>query len=201
METWMILASVVMATVIVFLLGVFQRWFRKSRIVHEVRTGVQSAQTFREKYPTPEKYEVDIIRELLVQGAEESLLKQVLKETYDTTIAQSHRSGEEPAHFVDRWLYSIAAPKRWDFIEGVLPYYFRLVQLLLEEGLRPTPVIQNAWDASVYTNCRIGIFQRDISGRTCLETLRSVISYKDIDVLIRMYVPEENVRYNEFFSH
>ncbi|WAV90916.1 hypothetical protein NB646_08800 [Oxalobacter aliiformigenes] len=169
METWMILASVVMATVIVFLLGVFQRWFRKSRIVHEVRTGVQSAQTFREKYPTPEKYEVDIIRELLVQGAEESLLKQVLKETYDTTIAQSHRSGEEPAHFVDRWLYSIAAPKRWDFIEGVLPYYFRLVQLLLEEGLRPTPVIKNCGGMPAF----IQIVESEFSRGTSPEELVS----------------------------
>ena len=161
METWMILASVVMATVIVFLLGVFQRWFRKSRIVHEVRTGVQSAQTFREKYPTPEKYEVDIIRELLVQGAEESLLKQVLKETYDTTIAQSHRSGEEPAHFVDRWLYSIAAPKRWD--------YFRLVQLLLEEGLRPTPVIKNCGGMPAF----IQIVESEFSRGTSPEELVS----------------------------
>ena len=66
----------------------------------------------------------------------------MLKEAYDETISQSHRTGEDPAHFVDRWLYSIAAPKRWDFIEGVLPYYFQLVQVLLEKGFRPTPVIR-----------------------------------------------------------
>ncbi len=142
METWMIVVSVIVATVIVFLLGVFRKWFRKSKIVHEVKTGVQSAQTFREKYPTPERYEVDIVRELLIQGADESLLKQILKEAYDITIAQSHRSGEDPAHFVDRWLYSVTAPKRWDFIEGMLPYYFQLVQVLLGKGLRPTPVIK-----------------------------------------------------------
>ncbi len=142
METWMIVTAVIVATVIVFLLGALQKWFRKSRVVREVKSGVQSVQAFREKYPTPKEYEVDVVRELLVQGAEESLLKQVLKEAYDITIAQSHKSGEEPAHFVDRWLYSIAAPKRWDFMEGVLPYYFQVVQVLLVHELRPTPVIK-----------------------------------------------------------
>ena len=141
METWMIVTAVVVATVIVFLLGAFQRWFNKSKIVHEVKTGVQSVRVFRESYPTVKEYEVAIIRELLIQGAEETLLKQVLKDAYDMTLAQSHHSGEEPVHFVDRWLYSIAAPKRWDFIEGVLPYYFQVVQVLLANGLRPTPVI------------------------------------------------------------
>ena len=141
MEMWMIVTAVVVATVIVFLLGALQKWFKKSGIVREVKSGVHSIQTFREKYPTPKEYEVDVIRELLVQGAEETLLKQVLKDAYDISIAQSHRSGEEPGHFVDRWLYSVAAPKRWDFIEGVLPYYFQVVQVLLTKGLRPTPVI------------------------------------------------------------
>lgn len=142
METWMIVTAVVVATVIVFLLGAFQKWFKKSKIVREVKTGVQSVQVFRERYPTVKEYEVDIVRELLIQGAEETLLKQVLKDAYDMTLAQSHHSGEEPAHFVDRWLYSVAAPKRWDFIEGVLPYYFQVVQVLLANGLRPTPVIK-----------------------------------------------------------
>lgn len=169
METWMIVLSVVAATVIVFLLGVFQKWFRKSRIVREVKTGVQSARTFREKYPTPEKYEVDIIRELLVQGAEESLLKQVLKEAYEVTVAQSHRSGEEPAHFVDRWLYSVAVPKRWDFIEGILLYYFQLVQILLEKGLRPTPVIKNCGGMPAF----IQIIESEFSRGTSPEELIS----------------------------
>lgn len=142
METWMIVTSVVIATVIVFLISAVQKWFKKSRLVNEVKSGMESVQVFREKYPTPKEYETDVIRELLIQGAEETLLKQVLKDAYDVTLAQSHKSGEEPAHFVDRWLYSIAAPKRWDFIEGVLQYYFLLVQILLEKKLRPTPVIR-----------------------------------------------------------
>lgn len=142
METWVIVTAVIGAVVIVFLLGALKKWFGKSRIVNEVKSGVQSVQTFREQYPTPQAYEIHVIRELRIQGAEETLLKEVLKEAYDETIAQSHRTGEDPAHFVDRWLYSIAAPKRWDFIEGVLPYYFQLVQVLLEKGLRPTPVIR-----------------------------------------------------------
>lgn len=141
METWMIVTAVIVATVVVFLLGAFQKWFKKSKIVHDVKSGVQSVQAFRDKYPTPKEYEVAIDRELLIQGAEENLLKQVLKDAYDLTVAQSHKSGEEPAHFVDRWLYSVAAPKRWDFMEGVLPFYFQLVQVLLANGLRPTPVI------------------------------------------------------------
>lgn len=70
-----------------------------------------------------------------------TLLKQVLKDKYDMTIAQTHKSGEEPAHFVDRWLFSVAAPKRWDFIEGMLPYYFQVVQVALAQNIRPTPVI------------------------------------------------------------
>ncbi len=141
METWMIVTAVVVATVIVFVLGAVQKWYRTSRLVHEVRSGVQSVQAFRERYPTPEEYEVAVNRQLFDQGAESTLLKQVLKEAYATTLAKAHQSGEEPAHFTDRWLYSIAAPKRWDFIEGVLPYYFQVVQRLLEKQIRPTPVI------------------------------------------------------------
>ena len=56
METWMIVTAVVVATVIVFVLGAVQKWYRTSRLVHEVRSGVQSVQAFREMYPTPEEY-------------------------------------------------------------------------------------------------------------------------------------------------
>ena len=141
METWMIVWAVVLATLIMLAFGAFRKWFRKSKIVNEVREGVASVQDFREKYPTTVEYEAAIKRELLNQGAEVTLLKQVLKDNYQTTIAQTHKSGEDPAHFVDRWLFSVAAPKRWDFIEGILPYYFQVVKLALEKNIRPTPVI------------------------------------------------------------
>ena len=141
METWMIVLAIVLATLIMFLFGAFMKWFRKSKIVSEVREGVQSVQDFRDKYPTTAKYEAAINRELLSQGAEATLLKEVLKENYDMTIAQTYKSGEEPDHFVDRWLFSLAAPKRWDFIQGLLPYYFQVVQVALAQNVRPTPVI------------------------------------------------------------
>lgn len=121
--------------------GAFRKWFRKSKIVNEVREGVASVQDFRQKYPTTAEYEAAIKRELLSQGAEVTLLKQVMKDNYQTTIAQTLKSGEEPAHFVDRWLFSVAAPKRWDFIGGMLPYYFQVVQVALAQNIRPTPVI------------------------------------------------------------
>lgn len=141
METWMIVWAIVLATLIMIGFGAFRKWFSKSKIVNEVREGVASVQDFREKYPTTAEYEAAIKRELLSQGAEVTLLKQVLKDKYDMTIAQTHKSGEEPAHFVDRWLFSVAAPKRWDFIEGMLPYYFQVVQVALAQNIRPTPVI------------------------------------------------------------
>ncbi len=141
METWMIVWAVVLATLIMVVFGAVRKWFRKSKIVNEVREGVASVQNFREKYPTTAEYEAAINRELLNQGAEVTLLKQVLKDNYQTTIAQTHKSAEDPAHFVDRWLFSVAAPKRWDFIEGILPYYFQVVQVALARNIRPTPVI------------------------------------------------------------
>lgn len=141
METWMIVLAVVLATVIMVLFGAFRKWFSKSKIVNEVREGVQSVQNFREKYPTAKEYETAINRELLNQGADVTLLKQVLKDKYDMTVAQTHKTGEDPAHFVDRWLFSVAAPKRWDFIQGLLPYYFQVVQVALAQNIRPTPVI------------------------------------------------------------
>ena len=138
METWMIVWAVVLATLIMIVFGALRKWFRKSKIVNEVREGVVSVQNFREKYPTTVEYEAAIKRELLSQGAEVTLLK----EDYEVTIAQTHKSGEDPAHFVDRWLFSVAAPKRWDFIEGILPYYFQVVQVALAQNIRPTPVIK-----------------------------------------------------------
>ncbi len=141
METWMIVLAVVLATLIMVLFGALRKWFHKSKIVNEVREGVQSVQDFRQRYPTTAEYEAAVNRELLNQGADVTLLKQVLKDNYDLTLAQTHKSGEEPAHFVDRWLFSVAAPKRWDFIEGLLPYYFQVVQAALAQNIRPTPVI------------------------------------------------------------
>lgn len=144
METWMIVWAVVLATLIMFVFGAVRKWFRKSKIVNEVREGVASVQNFRDKYPTTTEYEAAINRELLSQGADVTILKQVLKDNYDLTIAQTLKSGEEPAHFVDRWLYSVAAPKRWDFIEGILPYYFQVVQVALAQNIRPTSVINQS---------------------------------------------------------
>ena len=137
----MIVLAVVLATLIMVLFGAMRKWFRKSKIVNEVREGVQSARNFRERYPTEIEYESAVKRELLNQGADITLLKQVLKDNYDLTLAQTLKSGEEPAHFVDRWLFSVAAPKRWDFIEGLLPYYFQVIQVALAQNIRPTPVI------------------------------------------------------------
>lgn len=150
METWMIVWAIVLATLIMIGFGAFRKWFRKSKIVNEVREGVASVQDFREKYPTTAEYEAAIKRELLSQDAEVTLLKQVLKDKYDMTIAQTHKSGEEPAHFVDRWLFSVAAPKRWDFIEGMLPYYFQVVQVALAQNIRPTPVINQCGGMTLF---------------------------------------------------
>lgn len=150
METWMIVWAVVLATLIMVLFAAFRKWFRKSKIVNDVREGVQSVQNFREKYPTTAEYEAAINRELLNQGADVTLLKQVLKDNYEMTVAQTHKSGEEPAHFVDRWLFSVAAPKRWDFIEGILPYYFQVVQVALAQNIRPTPVINKCGGMTLF---------------------------------------------------
>lgn len=76
----MIVWAIVLATLIMIGFGAFRKWFRKSKIVNEVREGVASVQDFREKYPTTAEYEAAIKRELLSQGAEVTLLKQVLKD-------------------------------------------------------------------------------------------------------------------------
>ena len=166
----MIVTAVIGAVVIVFLLGVLKKWFGKSRIVNEVKSGVQSVQTFREQYPTPQAYEIHVIRELRIQGAEETLLKEVLKEAYDETIAQSHRTGEDPAHFVDR------CPE-------ALGFYRRCPALLFPAGtgIAGKRISSDACDTAVWrqtavhTDRRIGIYPGNFASGSGRQTFQNIM--------------------------
>ena len=45
METWMIVWAIVLATLIMIGFGAFRKWFKKSKIVNEVREGVASVKS------------------------------------------------------------------------------------------------------------------------------------------------------------
>jgi len=39
------------------------------------------------------------------------------------------------------WLFSALAPKRWDYIAGILHYYMYIMQALLSKQCRPTQLV------------------------------------------------------------
>ena len=163
MDTGMIVIAVVVATVVVFLLEWCRRYWRKSRFIGEVKAGIGSLRAFRETYPTLAVYEAHVVREWRIQEAEDGLLKTVLGKTYETVLSKAYRLGETPAHFTDRWLYAIAAPKRWDFMEGILPYYSRLSQWCLKKGIRPTALIRQCGGMTSFIQCVEAGFAQDMS--------------------------------------
>ena len=162
MEIWMVVVAVVIAIAIVCLPKLIKNWYKNLPHLKKMRECVDQIQNFQEKYPNISDYEKAIILELQKQQADIDIIKNLLGSAYNKTLTQAYRSHENPMRFTDRWLYSSIAPKRWDYIDGILHYYVYIVQILLDKECRPTSLIMGIGGKQIFIECIETAYAKEI---------------------------------------